>query len=92
LIEAGAVAYSGALNNRSASSSTQSLASMQMAQSKPIIRDDDEFDAAFDRITELIEADRESEEFSEMVALMQATKDYSRFLRSTQPADGQRIH
>jgi antitoxin component HigA of HigAB toxin-antitoxin module len=63
-----------------------------MAQSKPIIRDDDEFDAALDRITELIEADRESEEFSEMVALMQATKDYSQFVRANRPGDGQRLH
>ncbi|HEV2555233.1 MAG TPA: hypothetical protein VGV17_15875 [Bosea sp. (in: a-proteobacteria)] len=63
-----------------------------MAQPKPVIRDDDEFDAALDRITELIESDRASEEFSEMVALMQATKDYSRLLQATQPAEGQRIH
>lgn len=63
-----------------------------MAQSKPIIRDDDEFDAALERITELIEADRNSQDFLEMVALMQATKDYSRFLQATQPAEGQRIH
>lgn len=63
-----------------------------MAQSKPVIRDDDEFDAALDRITELIESDRESEDFSEMVALMQATKDYSRFLQARQPVKGQTIH
>ncbi len=63
-----------------------------MAQSKPVIRDDEEFDAALDRITKLIEADRDSAEFSEMVALMQATKDYSLFLQATQPAEGQRIH
>lgn len=63
-----------------------------MAKSKLIIRDDDEFDAALERITELIDADRNSPEFSEAVALMQATKDYSHFLRATQPAEGHRLH
>jgi antitoxin component HigA of HigAB toxin-antitoxin module len=68
------------------------MASVQMAQSKPIIRDDDEFDAAVERITDLIESDRDSPEFHEMVALMQATKDYSRFLSATRPTEGQRLH
>jgi hypothetical protein len=63
-----------------------------MAQSKPLIRDDDEFDAALERITELVEADRNSQDFFEMVTLMQATKDYSRILRATQPEEGHRLH